>query len=123
MNLGLAAVFVVGLLGGVMAPLSGFSGLAPALCAGCNAQVEVAGEPPRTRAVADVADDALVLSVRTILRADADLTPAPLAWGGVDEGGQAPAHDLSASGDATRGGSACGDLREGLSGRRALGRG
>lgn len=50
------------------------AGMVAALCAGCSAQVEVTGEQQDARAVTDVIDDPMVLSVRTILRADADLT-------------------------------------------------
>lgn len=48
--------------------------IAAALFAGCSAQVEVAGEQQDAHAAADVGDDPLVLSVRAILRADAELT-------------------------------------------------
>lgn len=48
--------------------------MAAALAAGCSAQVDVAGEPQYVRAVSDVGEDPLVLSVRAILRADAELT-------------------------------------------------
>lgn len=48
--------------------------IAAALFAGCSAQVEVAGEPQDVRAAEVVGEDPLVISVRAILRADADLT-------------------------------------------------
>lgn len=50
------------------------TGMVAALCAGCSAQVELVGEPQSARAITDTVEDPLVLSVREILRADAELT-------------------------------------------------